>query len=164
MAWWWQRLGDSNAAGDDIMSEVLVGTVGGLPLLFAGTSRYVAAVLAMSTATAVVVAELKRRGFSAEANRQPTESEYTKNFNKAVAIAATTVLSVTCALLLVFDPGATEVAVWTGFAALIGAGSVLPGTYAELVELDSRGVYRLYWLPLVFAAALFATLVAFVAS
>ncbi len=132
------------------MSEALVQVIGGLPVLVAGTSRYVAAVLALATAGSMIVAEFKRRGL--------TQTEYAKNFNKLVATAATVALSLASALLLAFDPGATEVALWTGFAALIGAGSVFPGTYEELVELDSKGLYKLYWMPFLFAFALFSVL------
>lgn len=138
------------------MSDALERTVGSLPVLFAGTSHYVAAVLGVATAVAMIVAEVKRR----QQTVSDSPSHYTENFNKAVAIAATVVLSISSAILMVFAPWATQVAVWTGFAALIGSGSVLPGTYAELMELETKGVYRLYWLPMLFAVALFVVMLA----
>lgn len=158
MAWWQQN--NWVVSGEDgsstAMSDALAGTVGSLPVLFAGTSHYVAAVLAVATAVAMVVAEVKRR----RQTPSSSPSQYTQNFNKAVAIAATVVLSLSSAALMLVAPWATQVAVWTGFAALVGAGSVLPGTYAELMELETNGVYKLYWMPMLFAIALFVVMLA----
>lgn len=161
MVWW--RQNNQIVTGEDgsstAMSDVLVGTVGSLPVLFAATSHYVAAVLGVATAVAMVVAEVKRRRQTPPGS-QELPSHYTQNFNKAVAIAVTVVLSLSSSLLMILAPWATQVAIWTGFAALVGAGSVLPGTYAELVELETKGVYKLYWLPMLFATALFAVMLA----
>jgi hypothetical protein len=161
---WWQQNNNWVVSGEDgsstAMSDALAGTVGSLPILFAGTSHYVAAVLGVATAVAMVVAEVKRRRQQSLPGSYPLSSQYTQNFNKAVAIAVTVVLSVSSSLLLIFAPWATQVALWTGFAALVGAGSVLPGTYAELVELETNGVYKLYWMPMLFATALFAVMLA----
>lgn len=161
MVWW--RQNNPVVSGEDgssiAMSDALAGTVGSLPVLFAGTSHYVAAVLGIATAVAMVVAEVKRRRQTPSVSN-PLPSHYTQNYNKAVAIAVTVVLSVSSSLLMIFAPWDIEVALWAGFAALVGAGSVLPGTHAELVELETNGVYKLYWMPMLFATALFAVMLA----
>lgn len=141
--------------GSSAMSEVLFNGLHSLSGLVAGTSRYAAAVLALATAGSMLVAEYKRRKLIPD-----SESFYTKNFNKAVAIAATVVLALSSAVILILDPGSVgDVGSWLGFAALVGAGSVLPGTYAELRELQSKNLYVLYWMPMLFAAALVGMIV-----
>lgn len=155
MVWWQEQQNISTGEHGEAMSSALAGTIGSLPLLFAGTSRYAAAVLAVATAGSMIVAEYRRRQLVPD-----TESVYTRNFNKAVAIAATVVLSLSSACVLLMDPGSVgDVGSRLGFASLVGAGSVLPGTYAEMAELESKRLYTLYWMPMLFALALLAMIV-----
>jgi len=137
------------------MSDAVAETVlQSLPVLFAGTSRYVVAVLGVATAGSVVVAEVVRRNISSA-----TSSEYTNSFNKALVVAVTVVFSLATVALTLLDPGSVDTTVWICFTALAGASFMLPGTSTQLSELRSKRLLELYWLPTLFAAALFVIVV-----
>lgn len=133
------------------VTEAIV-TIWSHDLAISTSIPYIAAILATATAASFVVAEFRRRNSAAIS----VESVYTQNFSKGLGIAIAIVLSLAAASVLVFEPAAANVmAGWVSFAALVGACSVLPATPSEMRELKSKGIYGLYWLPVLFAGSLF---------
>lgn len=138
--------------------EMITEVIESLPRtdLFTGpaVTRNVASVFAVATVVSILAAEFRRRSLAAT-----SDSPYTENFSKAIGIAVTIVLALASAVILTFEPAvAGDLAVWTGFASLVGACTIPPTRNEELVEIHSKGIYGLYWMPVLFAGSLLAVM------